>query len=100
MRRRSWVSGVLGYGLGRSLGGMGLGSGALGWHGFTPLALAQNLPTPLMQHIRISAASDLKFALADVLNQFQRDTAHLASLRDKLRRAYPRTYSCQPTKPW
>lgn len=74
MRRRSWVGGVLGYGLGRSLGGMGLGSGALGWHGFTPLALAQNLPTPLMQHIRISAASDLKFALADVLNQFQRDT--------------------------
>jgi molybdate transport system substrate-binding protein len=42
-----------------------------------PLAFsahAQNLPTPLMQHIRVSAASDLKFALADVLNQFQRDT--------------------------
>jgi molybdate transport system substrate-binding protein len=27
-----------------------------------------------MQQIRVSAASDLKFALADVLNQFQRDT--------------------------
>jgi molybdate transport system substrate-binding protein len=32
------------------------------------------MPVPLMQQIRVSAASDLKFALADVLNQFQRDT--------------------------
>jgi molybdate transport system substrate-binding protein len=74
VRRRSWVGGALGYGVGRSLGLVGLSSGLLGSHGFTPLAQAQSLPAPLMQHIRVSAASDLKFALADVLNQFQRDT--------------------------
>jgi molybdate transport system substrate-binding protein len=53
---------------------MGLGSGLMAAYPLAPAAHAQNLPTPLMQQIRVSAASDLKFALADVLNQFQRDT--------------------------
>ncbi len=53
---------------------MGLGSGLAPVYPLAPAARAQNLSTPLMQQIRVSAASDLKFALADVLNQFQRET--------------------------
>jgi molybdate transport system substrate-binding protein len=53
---------------------MGLGSGLLAAYPVAPVLHAQGLPSPLMQQIRVSAASDLKFALADVLNQFQRDT--------------------------
>jgi molybdate transport system substrate-binding protein len=68
MRRRGLVGATFGYSVGR---GLGLGSGLVG---LGTVAQAQNLPTPLMQQIRVSAASDLKFALADVLNQFQRDT--------------------------
>jgi molybdate transport system substrate-binding protein len=74
VRRRSWIGCALGSGVGQGLGSMGLGSGLIASYGFASLAQAQNLSTPLMQHIRVSAASDLKFALADVLNQFQRDT--------------------------
>jgi molybdate transport system substrate-binding protein len=66
MRRRGLVGASFGYGLRRGLG--------LGLVGMGSAAQAQNLPAPLMQQIRVSAASDLKFALADVLNQFQRDT--------------------------
>ncbi len=66
MRRRGLVGAISGYGVGR-----GLGFGLLG---IGTAAQAQNQPTPLMQQIRVSAASDLKFALADVLNQFQRDS--------------------------
>jgi molybdate transport system substrate-binding protein len=68
VRRRGLVGSILGYGMGR---GVGLSAG---WVGIGAAAQAQNLPAPLMQQIRVSAASDLKFALADVLNQFQRDT--------------------------
>jgi molybdate transport system substrate-binding protein len=68
MRRRGLVGATFGYGVGR---GLGLRSSLVG---LGTAAQAQNLPTPLMQQIRVSAASDLKFALADVLNQFQRDT--------------------------
>ena len=73
MRRRSVVGGVLGAGVGRGLGWAGAGVVLPAGH-ITALAQAQSLPAPLMQTIRVSAASDLKFALADVLNQFQRDT--------------------------
>lgn len=70
MRRRACLQGLWGYGF-APLGGAAWGlAGSAG----TPKALAQGLPAPLMQQIRVSAASDLKFALADVLNQFQRDT--------------------------
>jgi molybdate transport system substrate-binding protein len=68
VRRRGLVAATFGYGVGR---GLGLSSG---WVAIGTAAQAQNLPAPLMQQIRVSAASDLKFALADVLNQFQRDT--------------------------
>ena len=68
------LSVALGSGLGRSWGLTGLSTGWLGVHGFGALAQSHKLPTPLMPQIRVSAASDLKFALADVLNQFQRDT--------------------------
>ncbi len=73
MRRRNVVGGVLGAGVARSVGWAGAGLGLPAGH-ITALAQAQSLPAPLMQTIRVSAASDLKFALADVLNQFQRDT--------------------------
>jgi molybdate transport system substrate-binding protein len=43
------------------------------WLGSTSQA-ASNLPEPLMQTIRIVAASDLQFALPALLNQFQQDT--------------------------
>jgi molybdate transport system substrate-binding protein len=81
MRRRATLQGVWGYGVAR-LGGAAHGltaalvagtAGVAGSMG-SRIAHAQGLPTPLMQQIRVSAASDLKFALADVLNQFQRDT--------------------------
>jgi molybdate transport system substrate-binding protein len=74
MRRRDWLGAAMACGAARGLGLLGISSGSLGLQGIVPLAAAQNLPAPLMQAIRVSAASDLKFALADVLNQFQRDT--------------------------
>jgi molybdate transport system substrate-binding protein len=74
MRRRGLVNGSLAFTAGRGLAWMGLGSGWLASDPLAPSAHAQSLPAPLMQQIRVSAASDLKFALADVLNQFQRDT--------------------------
>jgi molybdate transport system substrate-binding protein len=74
MHRRSIVNGLFTYAAGRGLGGIGVGTGWLAGYSLTPAAQAQSLPSALMQSIRVSAASDLKFALADVLNQFQRDT--------------------------
>ena len=74
MRRRGLVNGSLAYAAGRGLGWMGLGSGLTVAYPLASSAYAQSLPTPLMQQIRVSAASDLKFALADVLNQFQLET--------------------------
>jgi molybdate transport system substrate-binding protein len=47
--------------------GMGVGAFALPGRG-------QNTSGGVMQQIRVLAASDLKFALADVLNQFHKDT--------------------------
>jgi molybdate transport system substrate-binding protein len=49
---------------------LAMAASALGWAG---LGRAQNAPNALLQTIRVAAASDPKFALADVLNQFQRD---------------------------
>jgi molybdate transport system substrate-binding protein len=66
-RRRFVVQGAGAYGVARV-------AAMLATPGLMQFAQAQSLPAPLMQQIRISAASDLKFALADVLNQFQRDT--------------------------
>lgn len=78
MRRRGLVNGSLAYaagrGLGWGLGWIGLGSGLMAAYPLVPSLHAQSLPAPRMQQIRVSAASDLKFALADVLNQFQRET--------------------------
>jgi molybdate transport system substrate-binding protein len=74
MRRRDLVNAYLAFTAGRGLGWTGLSSGWLASYPLSPSAHAQRMPVPLMQQIRVSAASDLKFALADVLNQFQRDT--------------------------
>jgi molybdate transport system substrate-binding protein len=78
MRRRGLVNGSLActaaYAGGQGLGWMGLGAGLIASYPLASSARAQSLPTPVMQQILVSAASDLKFALADVLNQFQRDT--------------------------
>ncbi len=74
MRRRGLVNGSLACAAGRGLGWMGLGSGLMAAYPLVPSLHAQSLPAPLMQQIRVSAASDLKFALADVLNQFQGET--------------------------
>jgi molybdate transport system substrate-binding protein len=78
MRRRVLVTGSLActaaYAAGQGVGWMGLGAGLMASYPLASSAQAQSLPAPLMQQIRVSAASDLKFALADVLNQFQRDT--------------------------
>ncbi len=74
MHRRSLVNGLFTYAALRGLGWMGVGTGLVASPLWVSYARAQSQPHALMQPIRVSAASDLKFALADVLNLFQRDT--------------------------
>lgn len=54
-----------------ALARLGAGFATLGW---LSNALGQGRPNPPVRPIRVLAASDLKFALADVLGPFQRDT--------------------------